>query len=116
MLTPQSGKQQLVNAALKRIGLDPEIIGQHIANLNETIANAAAKLTANQATIEAKLDTLQVRLDNLDLKIEALRRDAITPLGSTTMLTDGAGRDTNILVTSERFPNAMLRDLNIATE
>ena len=80
---------------LKSLGLDPEEIQQNVESFKAAMAAAVAKIDANQARIEAKLD-----------EILAGQK------GETTAIVED-GKHTGVLMTTEKFPDAMLRDVGL---
>lgn len=94
-------------ALMKGFGLDPAEIKQHVEAFTSHMKAQAAAINANQQRIEAKLEAHDAKLDEL------LNRTAAQPVeASTTEILDVSGRPTNVLVTSERFPQAMIDDVN----
>lgn len=67
----------------------------------------AAKINANQARIESKLDQQEAKFDDL----RELVLDVVGPRPSTTHILEN-GEQTGVLVTSEKFPQAMIDDVN----
>lgn len=82
---------------LKSLGLDPEELQQNVEAFKLTIAAAVEKIEVNQARIEAKLDQI----------IAAL------PVKGETMAIEEDGKETGVLVTTEKFPDEMLRDVGL---
>lgn len=89
-----------MTAMMKALGLDPAEIKTHVEAFTSHMKAQAEAINANQRRIEEKLD-------------ELLNRTAAQPVeASTTELLDADGKPTNVLVTSERFPQAMIDDVN----
>lgn len=86
---------------MKALGLDPAVIQQHVEAFTTHMKDQAAAINANQQRIEAKLDAILAR-----------QAAELGPRETTTELLDADGRGTNVLVTNERFPQAMLDDVN----
>jgi hypothetical protein len=93
----RSGLEQL----LGNVGLDPAMIDAHVEGVRTLIRNAAAELNANQRRIESKLDAIDAKLAQM----------AAEP-ASTREILDAEGNPSHVLITNERFPQAMIDDVN----
>ena len=80
---------------LKSLGLDPEEIQQNVESFKAAMAAAVAKIDANQARIEAKLD------------------DILAGQKGETIAIKEDGKHTGVLMTTEKFPDEMLRDVGL---
>lgn len=99
----QSGVQMVMS----RLGLDPAELTKHVEAFTADMKAAAAAINANQQRIETKLDEIDAKVD------ECLNRTGAQPVeASTTEILDAQGRPTNVLVTSERFPQRMIDDVS----
>jgi hypothetical protein len=89
-----------MTAMMKALGLDPVELKAHVEAFTSHMKEQAAAINANQRRIEAKLDVIDEKLA------------ALVPRETTTEILDNAGVGTNVLITSERFPQAMIDDVN----
>ena len=85
---------------LKAMGLDPDELKSSVEGFMVHMKDQAAKINANQARIEVKLDEMR-----------ELVLDVVGPRPSTTHILEN-GEPTGVLVTSEKFPQAMIDDVN----
>ena len=81
---------------LKSFGFDTDGIKRDLEQFMGAMKNGVEKINANQAAIEAKLD----HIVNL-----------IQQPGETTAITVN-GENTGVLLTTEKFPQEMLDDVN----
>jgi hypothetical protein len=99
-MAPTSGMGMM----LKSLGIDPDEIKASIEQFMLTMQSAAERIKENQSAIETRMTAMDAKLD----RIAAL----IDQPGDTIHVQED-GRDTGILITSEKFPQAMLDDLKI---
>jgi hypothetical protein len=64
-------------------------------------------MSANQATLEAQGAAIMAKLDAMNLKL-----DEVLPIQTTREVLEN-GEATGVLITSERFPQAMLEDIGL---
>lgn len=90
---------------LSSFGIDPTEMRQNVEGFMVTMKTAAERINANQARLEAGQARLEDKLDFIQRLIEQP--------GETVKLTDESGQDTGILLTSEKFPQELLKDAGI---
>ena len=105
MFTPQNGMAGL----LKTMGLDPDELKANVEGFMAGMRDQAAKINGNQERLEAQGSRVESKLDAIILRLD----EAIPPGSTREILEDGAA--TGVLITSERFPQAMLDDVNGVT-
>lgn len=84
---------------MKTLGLDPAEIKTHVEAFTSHMKAQAEAINANQQRIEEKLDRIEAKLDGHGIP-------------ATRELLDVNGKPTNVLITDERFPQAMIDDVN----
>jgi hypothetical protein len=89
-----------VATMLKAFGLDPDEIRGNIEGFMQHMKEQGAKVEANQLRVETKLDAIIERLDR-----------AAPAEGSSTPILEN-GHDTGVFVTSEKFPQRLIDDVN----
>ena len=128
MFSPQNGMAGM----LKAMGLDPDELKTNVEGFMAGMRDQAAKINANQERLEAQGGRLETRLDaiaetlelphdgvggdlgaRLEAKLDAItmKLDEILPIQTTREIFED-GRATGVLITSERFPQAMIDDVN----
>ena len=88
-----------VGSMLKALGLDPDELKGNVEGFMLFMKAESEKINRNQFRIETKLD-----------QILANQAHASAPSGSTPILENGV--DTGVFVTDEKFPQAMIDDVN----
>jgi hypothetical protein len=84
---------------LKAMGIDPEELRANVDAFMTGMKAQAEKINANQARLEEKLDRIIFIVEEL------------LPQESTREIIED-GQHTGVLVTNERFPQAMIDDVN----
>lgn len=84
---------------LKTMGVDTDEIQAQATTFMQGMKAQAETINANQQRIEVKLDAILGRLD------------AIAPAPATREILEN-GEPTGVLVTDEKFPQAMIDDVN----
>ena len=84
---------------LKTMGVDTDEIQAQATTFMQGMKAQAETINANQQRIERKLDAILERLDS------------ISPAPSTREIIED-GKPTGVLVTDEKFPQAMIDDVN----
>jgi hypothetical protein len=81
---------------MKALGLDPEELRANVEKFMAEMKGQAAAINANQARIETKLDEILA---------------ALPPRPSSRAILEN-GVDTGTFITNEKFPQAMIDDVN----
>jgi hypothetical protein len=92
----ESGMAMMVKSLIGAVGIDPEGLKRDIEQFMAMMKAGVDQLNANQARIDAKLD-----------RIEKL----VAQPGETVAVLDDLGNATGVLLTTEKFPDAMLEDV-----
>lgn len=100
----QSGMERLLGS----FGLNPQEIRVSIEQFMLTMQAAAEKINANQQRLEAGLARMERKLTYI--------QDLIEQPGETTIIADKDGKHSGALLTTEKFPQAMLDDAGINVE
>jgi hypothetical protein len=90
---------------LKSIGVDTDQFQAHFETFTAGMRAQAETINANQLRIEAQGARIEAKLDAL-----ADRLDSIAPAPSTVEVLED-DKPTGVLITSEKFPQAMLDDV-----
>jgi len=110
------GKTQMAAALLKRMGLDPEAYKAMIEEFLEGMRQAVAKINDNQQRIETMLKDLQTETNSLSHQVRGALGKLETietkvhhglGLGGTTTAIYENGQHTGVLITDEKFPDAL---------
>ena len=94
---------------LKGMGFDPEEMKMQAEQFMAMMQAGVAKINANQVQLEATQARIEAKLDRA---IEILE----STTGSTTPILDDQGKPTGALLTTEKFPQAMLDDAGYQPE
>lgn len=92
---------------LKALGLDPDELKKNVETFMETMTAAAQQIKANQIAIETKLTAIEGQLKRIQAELPEA--------GTTTSIKNDDGNDTGILVTTEKFPDELIRDVGLTT-
>jgi hypothetical protein len=92
---------------MRSLGVDPEKLRESIEAFMATMTTAAATINANQKRIEENLGRIERQLAAIEVKL--------SDPGETTELAGPDGRSSGVLLTTEKFPDAMLRDVRMLT-
>jgi hypothetical protein len=92
-----------MSSMLKMLGLNPDELRANVDGFMQGMKAQADKIDANQARLEAQGQRIEARLEELAAKLEGE--------GSTREIYED-GKPTGVLITSERFPQALIDDVN----
>ncbi len=91
---------------LKSMGVDTEELQANVQTFMQGMQAQAQTINANQARLEAQGVRIEAKLDTV-----LTRLDELAPAPSTKEVLED-GKPTGVLITSERFPQAMIDDVN----
>jgi hypothetical protein len=91
---------------LKALGVDSDQFQAHFETFTAGMRAQAETINANQLRIEAQGARIEVKIDAL-----ADRLDSIAPAPTTVEVLEN-GEATGVLIHSEKFPQAMIDDVN----
>jgi hypothetical protein len=91
---------------LKALGVDPDELKANVETFMVNMKAQAETINANQARLEAQGARIEGKLDAV-----LTRFDELSPASSTKEVLED-GKPTGVLITSERFPQAMIDDVN----
>lgn len=92
---------------LKALGFNPDELKGTVEGFMDHMKQQAATINANQARLEAKQDATTEELG----KLCELVADLAGPRPTTRAILEN-GEETGVLITSEKFPQAMIDDVN----
>ena len=96
---PKSGMEMLLGT----MGIDPTEVRASIETFMSTMKSTAEAINANQVRIEVKLDTI---IANQDQASQAAAQASTVPVLEN-------GEATGVLITDEKFPDAVLKDAGV---
>jgi hypothetical protein len=96
---------------LKSLGLDPDELKRNVEDFMQHMKQQAERINANQAKLEANDARLEAKLDELQNLLAELVTAELGPRRPSTTEIFNNGERTGILITDEKFPQAMLDDV-----
>lgn len=117
--TAETGTMRLIKSLIGATGIDADKLEANVTGFMENVRGAVEKLEANQRIIETKLDRIQATIDRPPaMMFPPLFEGSATPAaldgssGDTVEIRKPNGEATGVLLTTEKFPQAVLDELS----